>query len=423
MSIPGRRDADGSKRPEKARIMRIFSRLNIGGPSIHVVLLSAGLDPDLYETRLIVGREGEREGSFVALAESKGVRPEILSSLGRDIRFVGDVASLVHLYRFMRRYRPCIVHTHTAKAGALGRVAAWLAGVPVVVHTFHGTVFEGYFGATGSNLYSIAERCLARLTDVIIAISPRVADELHRRGLEPRDRIVTIPLGLELEAFVSSRRRPPAGLRRHLGVPENTPLIGSVGRLVPIKDIDTLLSAVSHIVANPAGARAHLVIAGDGPERARLESLSHALGVADRVHFLGFQSDLPGLMGQLDVVVNCSRNEGTPVAIIEAMAASVPVVATRVGGSPDLLQGGRLGQLVPSSDPLVLSQAIIASLSQTETQRHRTREAQAWVVAHYGAERLIEDIQTLYLDLLAARGHNLDPKVSGWPRSATTQIN
>lgn len=424
MSVLGKPGVDGPKRPEKVRVMRIFSRLNIGGPSIHVVLLSAGLNPDVYETRLVVGREGAREGSFIAFAQSKGVQPEILSTMGRDIRLIGDLASLVHLYRFMRRYRPYIVHTHTAKAGALGRVAAWLARVPVVVHTFHGTVFDGYFGTTGSRLYQTAERWLARLTDVIIAISPKIANELHDRGLSPRDRIVTIPLGLELDRFATTHRETSSDLRRRLGLKADTPLIGSVGRLVAIKDIDTLLSAITHTMTDAGAAgRAHLIIAGDGPERDRLEKLAVSLGVSDRVHFLGFQSELPQIYGQLDLVVNCSRNEGTPVAIIEAMAAATPVVATRVGGSPDLLQDGRLGLLVPSGDPRSLSEAIVSSFSKPGLERRRAREAQSWVLAHYGAGRLVETVEALYAGLLAARGHALELTAGSWPRSATTQLN
>ena len=155
---------------EKIRVLRIFSRLNIGGPSIHVVLLTAGLDRERYQTTLVVGREGDREGSFLDLAESKNVAPIVVPTLGRSIRPIRDLCSFIVLCRLMMRERPHVVHTHTAKAGALGRLAAFVTGVPVVIHTFHGSVFSGYFGALGSRIYKTVERVLARITDAIIGI-------------------------------------------------------------------------------------------------------------------------------------------------------------------------------------------------------------------------------------------------------------
>ena len=294
-----------------------------------------------------------------------------------------------------------MVHTHTAKAGALGRIAAPLMGVPVTVHTFHGSVFKGYFRKLPAALYALVERALARVTDAIVAVSPAVAEELAKERLAPRHGIHTIPLGLELERFCS----PPAKgrLRARLGLDRNIPLIGSVGRLVPIKDVPTLLSALARLEG------AHLALVGDGPERARLESLARTLGVSSRVHFTGFLSELETVYPDFDLVVNSSRNEGTPVALIEAMAAGIPVVATSVGGSPDLLQGGALGELVPAGEPEALAHTLERTLRRRDETVSRTHAARAAVLEHHRAERLLDAIDTLYGTLLRRKGFATPP--------------
>ncbi len=385
---------------EKIRVLRIFSRLNIGGPSIHVVLLTAGLDRQRYQTTLVVGREGDREGSFLDLAESKNVAPIVVPTLSRSIRPIRDLRSFIVLCRLMMRERPHVVHTHTAKAGALGRLAAFVTGVPVVVHTFHGSVFSGYFGALGSHIYKTAERFLARITDAIIGISPAVAEELVAHRLRPRHGIHTIPLGLELDGLIDATRSRPGALRRRLGLNQNVKLIGSVGRLAPVKDLQTLLSAVERV------DDVHVALIGDGPERSRLEQLRDELGLASRVHFTGFLSELENVYPDLDCVVNSSRNEGTPVALIEAMAAGVPVVATAVGGTPDLLRDVALGTLVPPGDADALATALSEALQNHDTSlaRARAAEARTAVVEQYRSERLIHDTETVYRELLLLKG-------------------
>lgn len=395
----GHESKDAGSR-EKFRVMRIFSRLNIGGPSIHVVLLTAKLDAARYETTLVVGREEEHEGSFEALARANDVSPLTVETMGRSIRASDDLRSFVALCRLMARVRPHIVHTHTAKAGALGRLAALVTAVPVVVHTFHGTVFSGYFGPIGSRLYAATERALARITDSVIGVSPAVSEELAAHRLRPRHGIHTVPLGLELDGFSNEPGR--GHFRRRLGIPGSAKLVGCVGRLVPIKDLPTLLNAFATVDG------AHLALIGDGPDRARLEALSRELGLERRVHFTGFVSELETVYPDLDIVVNSSLNEGTPVALIEAMAAAVPVVATAVGGTSDLLQNGTLGQLVPPGEPEALSKALSKALSETIEHPERTRarcaKARSTVLSKYRSERLVADIEALYQDLLLEKG-------------------
>ncbi len=383
------------------RVLRLFSRLNVGGPSIHVVLLTAGLAPRGYETRLVIGTEAPHEGNLLDLAAAKGVACESMPSLGREIRPLADLRALLALCRLMRAYRPHIVHTHAAKAGLLGRLAARLAGVPVVVHTYHGHVLRGYFGPAQTAIFRRLEQLLARFTDRLIAVSPRVKQDLVDMGIARSERFRVVPLGLELEDL--AKPLPRGALRRDRGIPDEAPLIGMVGRLVPIKDVTTFVHAAARVRQVTPAARFALV--GDGEERRLLEDLCARLGMAEVVTFHGWRRDMQSVYGDLDVVVNTSRNEGTPVALIEALAAGRPVVATRVGGTPDLLKGGELGRLVPAGDAEAVAQAILDVLRDRDQEgaRARANAARDHVLREHSAERLIGDVDALYRELLAEK--------------------
>lgn len=381
------------------RVLRLFSRLNIGGPSIHVILLTAGLTAKGYTTRLVVGTEAAHEGNLLDLAEAKGVACEALAGLGREIRPLHDLRSLLQLYRLMRAYRPQIVHTHAAKAGLLGRVAARLAGVPVVVHTYHGHVLRGYFGPAKTEAFRSLERWLGRATDALIAVSAGVKQDLVDLGVAESPRFRVVALGLELESLAGEL--PRGGLRRERAIPDDVPLIGMVGRLVPIKDVPTFLHAAAKV--REITPRARFALVGDGSERVLLEGLCARLGMAEAVTFHGWRRDMDSVYGDLDVVVNSSRNEGTPVALIEALAAGRPVVATRVGGTPDLLRGGDFGRLVAAGDASALAQAILDTLADPSDAVLRARAGQAHVLREHSATRLIGDIDALYRELLAQK--------------------
>lgn len=387
-----------SGKPGGIRVVRLFSRLNIGGPSVHVILLTAGLEQRGYRTRLVVGQEAPHEGNMLSLAEEKGVVCEPMDGLGRDIRFVSDFRAFWGLYRLIRDFRPAIVHTHTAKAGLLGRLAARLAGVPIVVHTFHGHVLRGYFGPVKTTLFRWLETVLARLSDVLITVSEVVKQDLVDLGVAPSDRIRVVPLGLELDRLAGPL---PKGALRVAGLPPLAPLIGMIGRLVPIKDVPTFLAAAA--LVRKARPDSHFALVGDGEERSLLEEACRSLGLFDVVHFYGWRRDLAAVYGDLDVVVNASRNEGTPVALIEALAAGRPVVATRVGGTPDLLGQGAYGLLVPPADPEALAAAILEALRDPASARARAEAGRDRVLARHSSSRLIDDMDALYRELLARR--------------------
>jgi glycosyltransferase involved in cell wall biosynthesis len=380
---------------EDVRVLRIFSRLNVGGPSLHVILLSAGLRPLGYDTRLVVGRESPREGNMLGLAASKNVICERMAGLGREIAPLQDLRALVGLTRLMRRWRPAIVHTHTAKAGLLGRVAARAAGVPIVVHTYHGHVLRGYFSPAKTALFRWLETRLAGMAHALVAVSESVKQDLVALGIARPEKIRVIPLGLELAPLAGEL--PRGVLRREAGIADDAPLVGMVGRLVPIKDVPTFLRAACLVRAERPEARFALV--GDGEERPALERLARELGLGDAVAFLGWRHDLAPVYGDLDLVVNSSRNEGTPVALIEALAAARPVVATRVGGTPDLLGEGERGRLVAAGDPEALARAILETLSGAEAARRRALAGRDHVLAHHSSQRLVRDVDALYREL------------------------
>ncbi len=382
------------------RIARVLSRLNIGGPSRHVILLTAGLNDERFHSTLIVGREDTHEGHLFDEARAHGVEPIRLASLRRDVHLLDDGRAFLHLFRLFRQLRPQIVHTHASKAGALGRLAARCAGVPILVHTFHGHTFHSYFHPLLSLLFRALERALARWTTRIITISPTLKEELIRYRIAPAEKIAVIPLGLELERFAESDRFR-GELRRQLGLDREIPIVCSIGRLAPVKNHALLLQAFVRVLQYRP--EAHLLLVGDGELRPRLQAMSDRPPLCGHVSFLGWREDLERIYADVDLVVNSSLNEGTPVAVIEAMAAARPVVATAVGGTPDLIRHGETGWLVPPKDPEALAARILYVLDHPEEATRVAQAAQAFALAHFRADELIRRMRELYLTLLASQ--------------------
>jgi glycosyltransferase involved in cell wall biosynthesis len=380
------------------RVMRVIARLNIGGPAIHTILLTAGLDPAQFESTLVTGVEAAHEGNMLDLAAQKGVQPLVIPQLGREINPLKDWGTLIKLYRLFRDQRPHIVHTHTAKAGTVGRLAARLAGVPIVVHTFHGHVFHDYFGPLQTRVFIEVERLLAALSDRIVTVSEGQRRELAAYGIASLDKIAVVPLGFELDALLNCEALR-GQLRRELGVPEETALVGIVARLTAIKNHRLFLDAAKLIME--AGREAMFLIVGDGELRAELEAYVAELGLAERVIFTGWRRDLPHIYADLDVVALSSLNEGTPVSLIEAMAAAKPVVATKVGGVPDIVLDKKSGYLVQSKeDAEGLAKGILDLLRAPDRAREMGLAGRAAVHPKYASETLLANVEKLYLELL-----------------------
>lgn len=387
---------------DRIRILRIIARMNIGGPAIHVTTLHARLDPARFDSMLVSGTENPGEGNMLGYARTRGVEPVIVPAMRGVATFAPrDVTTLARLIGIVRRFKPHIVDTHTAKAGSLGRVAARLCGVPVVVHTYHGHVLSGgYYGGLRTTLLRQMERGLAALTDRIIAVSHEIKKDLIELGIAAADRIAVVPLGIERDQFLQCDR-VRGDLHRELNLSPDVPIVGIVGRIFPIKNHRRFLTAMAKVAAARTNAR--FLVVGDGVLRAEMEALARELGIGGQTVFTGWREDLDRIYADLSVLVVSSDNEGTPMSAIEAMASRVPVVATRVGGLPDLIEDGRTGFLLPASDVDGLAAAVTRLLSDAG-RRIQMGEAARASTARFGADRLATDMDRLYRDLLSRKG-------------------
>ena len=381
------------------KVLRIIDRLNVGGPAIHAVLTTRGLDPTRFETVLVTGSIEPGEADMGYLLAQHDVTSALIPSLGRELRPLRDLSTAWKLYRLMRRERPDVVHTHKAKAGAIGRVCALLAGVPVRVHTFHGHVFSGYFGKWKTRAFVAIEQTLARTTTRLVALSDGLVDELATRyRIAPADRFTVVPLGFELSPFAAVEQHR-GRLRARLGVGAGVELVGIVGRMVPVKDHATFVAAAAELAARRPNV--HFVFVGGGELLAAVTAAIARHGLTARTHLLGWSQNLELIYADLDALALSSVTEGTPVALIEAMASGVPVAATAVGGVPDLLQHGARGELAPPRDPAALADAIERALQPAA--RTRAAAIRAGVLRDYGSERLCADLGRLYEELLDDR--------------------
>lgn len=400
------------------KILRVITRLNIGGPAVHAALLSTQLAPQRFSTVLVVGKPDPREGDLRELLQGERVRLIRLTSLRRPIRPWADLVTFIRLLGIVWTERPQLIHTHMAKAGTLGRLAGlaynrigpgrW-AERAILLHTFHGHVLSGYFPGWVSRIFLVVERWLARRTDCLIAVSDTVRHELSALGIGRAAQWRVIPVGLDLSALAQ------------LPVPNGKAPVrcGFVGRLVPVKNPSLFLGALHHVIRQGRHA-VRGVVAGDGPLRPALEREARALGLQGFVRFTGWQRDLPALYNDVDVACLTSWNEGTPVALIEAMAAGRAVVATRVGGVRDLLEADwrdagpippgtfRLterGVLTRPGDAEGLAKAMTAVAEDGGLRRRLGEAGRTFVVERFTSERLLRDIAGLYDGLLASQSN------------------
>src|ERR1041385_2586471 len=406
------------------KVVRIIARLNVGGPAKHVVWLTSGLKDAGFDTLLVTGKVPEGEEDMGYFAAEMGVIPRYFSEMSREIS-LNDAVTVWKLYRLFLRERPDIVHTHTAKAGTVGRTAGflyrWLTpGVFIgrprqckFVHTYHGHVFHSYYGRTRTRVFLAIEMLLARLvTDRLIVVSRQQSVEIGEKfRVGRRGQIKVIPLGLDLGLFADHASRR-GKFRHELCIPDDAILIGIVGRLTEIKNHQMFLNVAARLTAiDPACRRqgaVRFIVIGDGALRESLEAQQHSLGLEKDVIFVGSRKDPEYFYPALDIVALTSRNEGTPLTLIEAMANARPVVATSVGGVVDLLgdvvEDGpyrvcRRGIAVPAND----EEAFVAALSRIIRDRSLRQElgerGLEFVEVNYSKERLFEDIKDLYGEL------------------------
>ena len=389
----------------RVKILRVIARLNMGGPALHVAYLTEGLTKRGYDTTLVSGSLARGEDSMAFVAEAHGVEVVRIDELGREISPLRDLMATIRLAKLIRKERPQILHTHTAKAGTVGRVAALLAGSrrpPIIVHTFHGHVLRGYFGPLRSLFFRLLERRLAAGTTALIAVSPQVRDDLVALGVAPRERFVVIRLGIELDERVTPQENGRGESRRYLGIPGDRFAVGWIGRMTAVKRTDDVLVAFKRL--RDGGVDAVLCMVGDGPDRPQLEERAHELGVARDTVFLGYQEDVAPFYAAFDALVLPSGNEGTPVSVIEALAAELPVVATRVGGVPDVVRDGEDGFLVEAGATGDLADRLARLADDPALRARLGKQGRERVLPRYAVDRLVDDVDRLYRSLLSAGG-------------------
>jgi glycosyltransferase involved in cell wall biosynthesis len=403
--------APSSSKP--IRVLQVITRLNVGGPARHTVALDEGLRALGFAPMLVYGAEDAREGSLEDLLGARDVRALRIERLRRRVQPWSDLGVLYQLTRLIFLERPDVVHTHTAKAGTIGRLAAFAYNVTrrrgdrcVVVHTFHGHVFSGYFGALGSGAVRLIERAMSRVTDRILTVSQRQkADICDRYRIAPAGKTDVLELGSDLEPLF--RLEANTSLREALGFAPRHVVFGFVGRFVPIKDLPTLVRAFAQVAARVPDAR--LMLVGDGELRSAIERLVIELQLSDRVRFTGWVRDIQAIYGALDVAVLPSINEGTPLVLLEAMAAGRPVIATAVGGVEDIVSRDRMGLLVPPRDVRALAEAM-ARLAECPAMRGELgAAARRGMSVRFGRDGVVHRVAALYQGLLAQRGPRRSP--------------
>ncbi|OGL25637.1 MAG: hypothetical protein A3G44_03070 [Candidatus Rokubacteria bacterium RIFCSPLOWO2_12_FULL_73_47] len=381
------------------RVLHVITRLTLGGSSENTLATVAGLASAGYAGALAVGL-AESEAAVVDDARRRGCRVVDVPALGREVRPLRDLAALRQLTALMRRERPRIVHTHTSKAGFLGRLAARLARVPAVIHQPHGHVFYGYWGAPRTALYVALERRAARWTDRIVTLTERGTAEHLARGIGRPGQYATVPSGVPTAALRAAAP-PRAAARARLGLAPDAYVVAGLGRLVPVKGFDLLVEALPRLAAEVPSARVLLV--GDGPERAALEARARALGVAARLHVTGATPEVAAHLAAADVLAAPSRNEGMGRALVEAMALGLPVVATAVGGIPAVVEDGGCGRLVPPGDADALA-AALAGLGRDARLRETLGRAAVVRAEAFSSEVALARMRAVYDALARAKG-------------------
>ena len=375
------------------RVMRIIARMNVGGPALQAATLMRGLPADQFEQRLYTGFVGADEADYVDL-RAPDLPVYRVPTLGRRIGTAADARALAALTAEMRRFRPHIVHTHTAKAGTLGRAAAILARVPGRVHTFHGHLLHGYFAPPATRLVARAESLLARRTDRLIAVGAQVRSDLLAAGIGRPAKYAVVAPGTRLGELPDRLTA-----RQALGLPQDIPVVAYVGRLTRIKRPDRLIAVAREVVQ--AVPDAQFVVCGDGDLAAEMGRAATDLGPSLRL--MGWRADVETVYAAADLVLLTSDNEGMPVSLIEAGLAGLPAVATAVGSVREVVEDGRTG-LLASRDAKDLARSVIRLLGD-EALRHRLGVgAAARCRELFGPERLVSDVQRVYEEVAAQHG-------------------
>lgn len=391
------------------RVLRILNRLIIGGPALNATYLTKYMAPE-FETMLVIGGKDDHEQDATHLTDKLGITPVVVPEMKRAIHPGSDRAAYLKIKSLIQQFRPDIVHTHAAKSGTIGRLAAYSCKVPVILHTFHGHVFHSYFSKWKTKTFIQIERYLAGRSSGIIAISDLQKEELcHTYRICPEEKIRTIPLGLDLNKFSDDQERKRAAFRERYFIAPDEIAIGIIGRIVPVKNHSLFVAAVARLLAQTT-EKLRIVVIGDGDMRPQMEAEFNNANI-DYTYFpeqpraatavcTSWQTEMDEVLAGLDIVALTSHNEGTPVSLIEAQAASRPVVSTNVGGVADVVIEGSTGFITEPGNAAAVSDALLQLVQQPHLREATGRAGLQHVYEKYSYQRLVKDMSAYYNELL-----------------------
>jgi len=388
----------------KIKVLRIINRFNIGGPTYNATFLTRFLSED-FETLLVGGLPEEGESDSLHVLEEYGVQPLLIDEMKRLPNFSSDRKAYKRLKQIIEEFQPDIVHTHASKAGALGRKAAYSLKVPVIVHTFHGHVFHSYFGKVKTAIFKAIERNLAKKSTGIIAISELQKTELsNEHHICPEQKIKVINLGFDLHKFHENLDEKRAITRKEFNVQEDEVAIAIVGRLAPIKNHSLFLEAM-RIVASKTEKKCVAFIVGDGTERDMISTKIQELAFPShfRVEMTSWIKDIGTFNAGMDIICLSSNNEGTPVSLIEAQAANIPVVTTDVGGVKDILLEGETGFVVPKNNPEIYAEKVLLLVEDEKKRKKMSQNGWTFVEQKFHYTTLVKNVEAYYRELLNAK--------------------
>lgn len=391
------------------KVLRIINRLNLGGPTFNAAYLSKFLAPE-FETLLVSGMKADSEESSEFIVKNLGLNPVYIPEMYRELNPFRDYKSYFKIRKLIREFKPDIVHTHAAKAGAVGRLAAAHEGVPVIIHTFHGHIFHSYFGPAKTRVFLEIERYLAKRTTKIVTLSEIQKHELSEvYKVAPPERFEIVPLGFDLEKFETGQEEKRRKFRQAYNIDSDEIAIGIVGRLVPVKNHTLFLKALS-IVAGKTNKKVRAFIIGDGDERGNIESIAKELGLQfnnedlqqkNLLTFTSWIKDIDVSNAGMDIIALTSNNEGTPVSLIEAQASGKPIVSTSIGGIEDIVIPNRTAFLSPINDEKTLADNLLKLVEDDMLRQSFSVSGADFVRNKFSYQRLCADMAGLYNSLLS----------------------
>jgi glycosyltransferase involved in cell wall biosynthesis len=383
---------------DKIKIIHIITRLDRGGSSKMLLDIARGLSAAKYDIKIIAGFTINPHEDLSSFSKKTGIEILFVRTLRRDINALFDILALVRLWQIIKKEKPDIVHTHTSKAGFLGRLAAKLAGGPKIIYMPHGNIFYGYAPMPFTKLFIILERFAAGFSDRIVTLTYIERSEFLQRGIGTKGKFVTIHNGIDIKACQIVNQEYALALRRELNIPSDCILITNISRLEPVKGLETFIRALSEAKKTVKDFKA--LIIGDGSLKDKLNLLTRKLALEDKVLFLGFREDIKEIIYLSDIVVDSALNEGLGLVLLEAGILGKPVVATKVGGIPEVVQDGKTGILVEARDAKALSQAMVRILRDSKLREAMSQQAKAWIAGNFSFELMLEKFNALYEALL-----------------------